>query len=78
MKEIQLTKGFISAFDITGYFFTPRYYGRDPQRADYEALRGDWEAVGLDMRRVMRRFEIDHAEELAGQQRLFDPENPID
>lgn len=50
----------------------------DPWEADYRALRGDWEAVGLDMRRVMRRFEAEHLKELAEQQRLFDPEKPID
>lgn len=46
----------------------------DPWYADYKALRGDWEAVGIDMHRAMRRFEIEHAEELAGQGRLFDPD----
>jgi len=46
----------------------------DPWEADYRALRGDWMAVGFDMRRAMRRFEEEHAEELAGQRRLFDPD----
>ncbi len=49
-------------------------YTHDPREADYRALQGDWEAVGGDMRRAMRRFEADHAEELAGQRRLFDPD----
>ena len=67
--------GFASAFNVWGNFY-PLYHGRDPRQADYEALRGDWEAVGRDMEVVLRRFEREHVEELrsAEQQRLFDPE----
>jgi hypothetical protein len=58
-------------------------FGRDdrllsfttPREADYHALRGDWNAIGRDMRHVMLRFEREHAEELAGQERLFDPDS---
>ena len=68
-------RGVASAFNMTGYF-TPKYYGRDPQQADYEALRGDWEAVGGDLERVMRRYEDVHLEywKQARQARLFDPD----
>ncbi len=66
-------RGFAGVFDFYGDF-SLFHYERDPWRADYEALRSDWEAVGGDMRRAMRRFEIEHAEELAGQGRLFDPD----
>ncbi len=66
-------RGFANAYGLFGTR-NRLFHERDPWRADYEALRGDWEAVGGDMRRAMRRFEIDHAEELAGQRRLFDPD----
>jgi hypothetical protein len=74
-KDDSFWRGFASAFDLTGHF-TPRYYGRDPQRADHEALKGDWEAIGRDMERAIRRFEKEHAEEIeaAEQKRLFDPD----
>ncbi len=66
-------RGLASTYDFYGGFGVA-HHERDPWRADYEALRGDWEAVGGDMRRAMRRFEIEYAEELAGQGRLFDPD----
>jgi len=34
---------------------------KDPWRADYEALRSDWEAVGADLRAAMTRFEVEVA-----------------
>jgi hypothetical protein len=43
--------GFMSAFDITGGVKTP-----DPTTGwerDGEAIRGDWQRVGDDMRRAM-------------------------
>jgi hypothetical protein len=66
-------RGFASLYGLFGTD-DRLLYTRNPHEADYWALRGDWEAVGNDMRRAMRRFEIDHAEELAGQRRLFDPD----
>lgn len=74
-QEDAFWRGVASAFNVWGNF-SPRYHGRDPQQADYEALRGDWEAIGRDMEVVLRRFEQEHAEELGqarSQQRLFDP-----
>lgn len=67
-------RGFASMFNVWGNC-SPLYHGRDPEQADYEALRSDWEAIGRDMETVLRRFEQEHAEELrqARQQRLFDP-----
>lgn len=69
-------RGFASVFDLFGRNNRLLYYGRDPQQADYEALRGDWEAVGADLRRVMVRFELQNHKVLveARQQRLFDPD----
>lgn len=68
-------RGFASAFNVWGNFY-PIYYGRDPQRADYEALLSDWSMIGRDMERSIRRFEKAHAKELAEarQERLFDPD----
>lgn len=68
-------RGFASAFNFWGDF-RPLYYGRDPVRADYDALRSDWETVGRDMERAIRHYELAHAEELGltGQARLFDPD----
>jgi|SRR5215211_887139 len=65
--------GFASAYGLFGTD-DRLLYMRNPREADYHALQGYWEAVGGDMRRAMRRFEIEHAEELAGQGRLFDPD----
>lgn len=74
-KDAAFWRGVASVFNITGYF-TPRYYGRDPHRADYDALRGDWEAIGWDMEKAVRRFEAEHAKEIEKiqQKRLFDPD----
>jgi len=76
-REDAFWRGFSNVFNIN-VRFTPRYYGRDPERADYEALRGDWEAIGRDMEHVIRRFEQEHAEGIkaaeAEQKRLFDPD----
>jgi hypothetical protein len=44
-------KGFASAFDITGGVETPD--PNDGFRKDTEAIRGDWQRVGDDMRRAM-------------------------
>ncbi len=73
-KDEAFWRGVASVFNMTGYF-TPKYYGRDPEQADYEALCSDWEAVGQDMERSIRSFERAYSEELrrAGQPRLFDP-----
>jgi len=68
-------RGLSSIFD-SWKTFEPLYYRRDPRQADYEALRGDWEAVGRDMHKALGYFESEYAEELkrAEQQRLFDPD----
>lgn len=75
LKDEAFWRGVASVFNVTGTF-TPKYYGRDPNRADYEALSSDWEAIGQDMEHAIRRFEIEHAKDLrnAGQKRLFDPD----
>lgn len=74
-KDDAFWRGIASVFNITGYF-TPKYYGRDPEQADYEALQSDWEAVGQDMERAMHRYEDLHLEywKEARQARLFDPD----
>ncbi len=56
--------------------FHPLYHGRDPQRADYEALYSDWLMIGRDMEHAIRRFEKEHAKEIyeLRQGRLFDPD----
>ena len=67
---------FVSAFSYWKTF-DPQHYKRDPWKADYEALKGDWETVGLGLTRAMKRFEYEYADELAEarqQQRLFDPD----
>ncbi len=75
-KEDAFWRGMASVFNIPGYF-TPRFYGRDPQQVDYEALRSDWEAISRDLERAIEHFETAHTEEIqkAQQQRLFDPDN---
>lgn len=40
--------------------FDPLYYKRDPRRADYEALQGDWERVGADFQRAIQHFETQY------------------
>jgi hypothetical protein len=55
--------GVANAFNIIGYF-TPRYYGRNPDRADQEALRSDWAAIGRDIEQAISRFEADRAKAL--------------
>jgi hypothetical protein len=44
-------KGFASAFDITGGVKTPDL--DSGFQTDYEALKGDWQRVGGDLRRAM-------------------------
>jgi hypothetical protein len=44
-------KGFMSAFDITGGVETPDL--ATGWKRDGEAIRGDWQRVGDDMRRAM-------------------------
>lgn len=77
-------RGVANAFSVSGYFFAASRPCKDPTKADYEALRTDWEAlsgdwlmVGRDMHRAMRRFEVEHADELgaAEQARLFNPDD---
>lgn len=55
--------GVLSIFDpsaLTGSRRRPVLF-KDPWRADYEALRSDWEAVGGDLRAAMMRFEAEVA-----------------
>jgi len=68
LRDDAFWKGVASVFNLAGQF-TPLYYGRDPEKADRAALRSDWEAVGRDMERVMRRFEQEHAKELTHARR---------
>jgi hypothetical protein len=75
-KSYDFWRSFLGAFSYLETF-DPFYYKRNPWRADYEALRGDWEAVGLDFTKAMKQFELEHAdklEEARQQQRLFDPD----
>jgi hypothetical protein len=76
--HIQESKGFwrgiASAYEMFGRG-DRLLYSTTPREADFHALRGDWFAIGRDMRRAMRQFEREHAEELAGQGRLFDPDS---
>ncbi len=74
-KQDAFWRGFASAFDLFGRGNRLLHHGHNPQQADYEALRGDWEAIGRDMEVVLYRFEQRHAKELrpAGQPQLFDP-----
>jgi hypothetical protein len=46
-------KGFTSAFDITGQSFISIPDLDSGFQRDSEALRGDWQRVGDDMRRAM-------------------------
>jgi hypothetical protein len=46
-------KGFASAFDITGQSFISIPDLNSGFQNDCEALRGDWQRVGDDMRRAM-------------------------
>jgi hypothetical protein len=46
-------KGFASAFDITGQAFISIPDLDTGFQRDCEALRGDWQRVGDDMRRAM-------------------------
>jgi len=66
--------GVASAYEMFGRGDRLLYF-TNPREADYHALRGDWNAIGCDMWRAMRQFEREHAEELAGQGRLFDPDS---
>lgn len=74
-KSGDFWRAFVGAFSYWETF-DPLYYKRDPWKADYEALKGDWEAVGMDLTKAMEQFELEHADELekARQQlQLFDP-----
>lgn len=75
LKQDAFWRGVASAFNVWGNFY-PLYHGRDPQRADYEALYSDWSMIGRDMERAIRRFEKEHAEKLheVCQGRLFNPD----
>ncbi len=47
--------------------FPPRLRKRplsdeEARRADYEALKGDWEKVGEDLRRAIQRYEKERHE----------------
>lgn len=73
-------RGVASVFGIAGY---SRKHRGDPingdyeaSTADWEALRGDWFMVGRDMRRAVRRFEVEYADDIeaAVQERLFNPD----
>lgn len=50
--------GVASIFDFTGRL-GPQYIPiQDPEAADAEALAGDWQAIGDDLRRVMSNPHI--------------------
>ncbi len=60
--------GVLDIFDLSSLFGTRRYqlpYSSDPWRADGEALRSDWEAVGNDLRAAFMRYDA----EVAGGQK---------
>jgi hypothetical protein len=50
---IPFLKGFASAFDISGQSFILMPDLDSGFQKDYEALKGDWEAVGNDLRHAM-------------------------
>jgi hypothetical protein len=77
-KSNDFWRSFVNVFSSWNTF-DPFYYRRDPWKADYDALSGDWEAIGLDLTRAMRRFELEYKNELedARQQRLFDPDKNV-
>lgn len=67
-------RGVASVFDIFGQGNRLLVYD-DPWETDYEALRGDWEMIGQDMRQAIEVFKVEYAEELPAEPRLFDPDN---
>lgn len=66
-------RGVASVLDIFGQGNRLLIYD-DPWEADYEALRGDWEMIGQDMRQAIEVFKVEYAEELPTEPRLFDPD----
>jgi hypothetical protein len=53
IKTPTFLKGFVSAFDITGQTLLDIPDLRNGFQRDAEALRGDWQRVGSDLRRAM-------------------------
>lgn len=45
-----------------------------PKVANFNAMREDWNLVGLDMRRAMESFRAKYPESFPEQERLFDPQ----
>jgi len=55
---LNFIKGMGSIIDMTGtYFISEAYSMRTPQEQDALALRGDWEAVGNDLRHAMDKHK---------------------
>lgn len=73
-REDAFWRGMASIF-VSFKTFDPWYYRRNPQRADYEALQSDWEKIGMDFQRSIRRFEAEYpGMKQVRQERLFDPD----
>ena len=60
-KCLSFIKGIGGIIDTTGaYFLNKPYWMREdltPQEQDALALRGDWEAVGNDLRYAMEKYK---------------------
>jgi len=66
--------GMASGLDLFGQFRVPRY-NCDPWEADFDALYGDWEAIGQDLGNAIYIFGLQNHKALGIQERLFDPDD---
>jgi hypothetical protein len=56
IKNLAFLRGFASAFDITGQTLLDIPDLRAGFQRDAEAIRGDWQQVGGDLRQAMDSF----------------------
>lgn len=73
-REDDFWRGMASVF-VSFKTFDPRYYRRNSQKADFEALQNDSEKIGMDFQNSIQHFEVKYpAMKKVRQERLFDPD----
>lgn len=59
-RAMAFINGWASAFDLSGNFFINSTENVPGPQRDGEALKGDWQAVGRDIRHGIDQFTAEH------------------